>query len=91
MPDWAAPQGPERSMPGGSSGANLFPADSKLSCHYATLDLPETASKDEIRRRYRQLALQYHPDKYSGDPEVAKRLFQGVRAAYEALQGALGL
>lgn len=45
-----------------------------------TLGLPESANKDEIRQRYRQLVQQHHPDK-GGDPAV----FQQVQAAYEQL------
>lgn len=45
-----------------------------------TLGLPDTASKDDIRQRYRQLVQQHHPDK-GGDPAV----FQEVQAAYERL------
>ncbi|MCH8532663.1 MAG: DnaJ domain-containing protein [Saccharospirillum sp.] len=45
-----------------------------------TLGLPETANKDEVRQRYRQLVQQHHPDK-GGDPAV----FQEVQAAYESL------
>jgi hypothetical protein len=47
--------------------------------------LPRDASLEEIRKRYRQLALAYHPDRRGGnDPRQAKR-FALVRAAYEAI------
>lgn len=45
-----------------------------------TLGLPDTANKDDIRQRYRQLVQQHHPDK-GGDPAV----FQAVQTAYESL------
>ena len=31
--------------------------------HYETLGISTTASKDEIKKAFRQLSLQYHPDK----------------------------
>ena len=37
------------------------------------LDLPSDASFDEIRHRYRQLAMRYHPDT-GGDPETFMRI-----------------
>lgn len=48
--------------------------------HYATLGVPRTASPDEIKRAFRKLASQHHPDK-GGD--TAK--FQQIQAAYETL------
>ena len=48
--------------------------------HYATLGVPKTASADEIKRAYRKLASQHHPDK-GGD----KNKFQEVEQAYRIL------
>lgn len=48
--------------------------------HYATLGVPKTASADEIKRAFRKLASQHHPDK-GGD--TAK--FQAIQSAYETL------
>ena len=48
--------------------------------HYATLGVPKTASADEIKRAYRKLASQHHPDK-GGD--VKK--FQEIEQAYRIL------
>ena len=36
--------------------------------HYATLGVARTATADEIKRAFRKLASQHHPDK-GGDPE----------------------
>ena len=48
--------------------------------HYATLGVTKTASADEIKRAYRKLASQHHPDK-GGD--VKK--FQEIEQAYRVL------
>lgn len=54
-----------------------------LSKYYKLFGLPETATQAEIKRRYRQLAMRYHPDKYGGD----KRKFIEIKEAYEYLSG----
>jgi DnaJ-class molecular chaperone len=48
--------------------------------HYATLGVGEQATSDEIKRAYRKLASQHHPDK-GGD--TAK--FQEIQTAYDTL------
>lgn len=51
--------------------------------YYATLGVSRTASADEIKRAFRKLASQHHPDK-GGD--TAK--FQAIQAAYDTLGNA---
>jgi len=48
--------------------------------HYETLGIAESASPDEIKKAYRQLANQHHPDK-GGDTNR----FQQIQSAYEIL------
>lgn len=48
--------------------------------HYATLGVAKNASQDEIKKAFRKLASQHHPDK-GGD--TAK--FQEIQAAYDVL------
>lgn len=48
--------------------------------HYATLGVPRTATADEIKKTYRKLASQHHPDK-GGDT----RKFQEIQVAYAVL------
>ncbi len=51
--------------------------------YYEILGLSKTASEDEIKRAYRKLALQYHPDRNKGKESEAK--FKEVTKAYEVL------
>merc|ERR1719265_1619681 len=48
---------------------------------YGTLRLPRHATNAEVRRAYRQAALDVHPDKSFG----SSRQFQRVRIAFEVL------
>ncbi len=48
--------------------------------HYATLGVAKTATQDEIKRAFRRLASQHHPDK-GGDTKK----FQEIQAAYDTL------
>jgi hypothetical protein len=50
------------------------------------LNLPITATNEEIRERYRQLSLVFHPDKQHGKPtqETALKQFLQVQKAYES-------
>jgi len=50
------------------------------------LGLDESASVDDIRRAFRALALQYHPDVRGDDPDAAKQ-FHLIREAYDMLRG----
>ena len=49
---------------------------------YRFFDLPNGASPAQIRDRYRELALGFHPDRIDGDTE----LMQAINAAYRRLQ-----
>jgi curved DNA-binding protein len=51
-----------------------------MSDHYATLGVARTATPDEIKRAFRRLASQHHPDK-GGDTKK----FQEIQAAYDTL------
>ena len=52
--------------------------------HYATLGVGPTATQAEIKRAYRQLARQYHPDAPES-PKSTSLLFRLVQEAYEVL------
>jgi len=52
--------------------------------YYAVLGVPRTASSAEIKRAYRSLARQCHPDRNPGDAE-AERRFKDANEAHEVL------
>jgi DnaJ-class molecular chaperone len=52
--------------------------------HYQTLGVPRTASAEDIRKAYRELARKYHPDLHPDD-ESAKTKFKQVQSAFDVL------
>ncbi|MBQ8383183.1 MAG: molecular chaperone DnaJ [Clostridia bacterium] len=52
--------------------------------YYEVLGLSKGASDDEIKKAYRKMAKQYHPDLHPGDAE-AEKCFKEVNEAYEVL------
>ena len=55
-----------------------------MSDYYATLGVDRNASADEIKKAYRTLSKELHPDKNKGDA-AAEQKFKEVNEAYEAL------
>jgi curved DNA-binding protein len=52
--------------------------------YYAILGVPRTASADELKKAYRQLARKYHPD-VATDKKAAEDRFKEINEAYEVL------
>ena len=52
--------------------------------YYEVLGVQKGASKDEIKKAYRKLAIQYHPDKNAGN-KAAEEKFKEATEAYEVL------
>ncbi|MEM7454590.1 MAG: DnaJ C-terminal domain-containing protein [Planctomycetota bacterium] len=57
--------------------------------YYRTLDVPRSASGDEIQKAYRRLARKYHPDLYADKSDAEKdratKKFQQIQQAYDVL------
>ena len=53
--------------------------------YYEILGVARDASKDDIKKAYRKLAMKYHPDQNKGDPE-AEAKFKEVNSAYDILK-----
>ena len=52
--------------------------------YYEVLEVPKTATTEEIKKAYRKKAIQYHPDKNPGD-KAAEEKFKEAAEAYEVL------
>ena len=51
--------------------------------YYEVLGVPRNATAEEIKRAFRKLAFQYHPDR-SKDPEAEDK-FKEINEAYQVL------
>jgi molecular chaperone DnaJ len=51
---------------------------------YDALGVSKTASQDEIKKAYRKLVREYHPDRNPGDKEAEER-FKEIQGAYDVL------
>ena len=52
--------------------------------YYELLGVGRSASDEEIKKAYRKLALQYHPDRNPGDKQAEEK-FKEVSEAYSVL------
>ena len=53
--------------------------------YYEVIGVPRTATADEIRKAYRRLAMQYHPDRNPDNKQEAETRFKELSEAYEIL------
>jgi molecular chaperone DnaJ len=52
--------------------------------YYEVLGVPKNASKEDLKKAYRKLAMQYHPDRNPDDKESEEK-FKEAAEAYEIL------
>lgn len=55
---------------------------------YEVLNVPSTATDEEVKKAYRELARKYHPDNYHDNPlaDLAQEKMKEINAAYDAVQ-----
>lgn len=52
---------------------------------YTTLGVAKNANEDELKKAYRKLAMQFHPDKNPGNADAEKK-FKSINEAYDVLK-----
>ena len=55
---------------------------------YVTLGVARTASDEEVKKAYRELARKYHPDNYANNPlaDLAQEKMKEINEAYDAIE-----
>ena len=55
---------------------------------YQILNIPPTATDEEVKRAYRELARKYHPDNYHDNPlaDLAQEKMKAINEAYDQIQ-----
>jgi len=53
--------------------------------YYQILGVPRSATKEQIKKAYRKLAMQYHPDRNPGKEKSANEKFKEINEAFSVL------
>ncbi|CAE8611440.1 unnamed protein product [Polarella glacialis] len=89
----AAEKKSSNEVPGGTAaskgGASAGGIGSEPPNHYQVLVLPMKVDDTEIKKSYRKLVLQWHPDKQPGNREEADVKIRLINSAYECLSNPL--
>lgn len=54
--------------------------------YYKILGVPRDATDEDVKKAYRKMALQHHPDKNKDEVEDAEEKFKEIAEAYDVLQ-----
>lgn len=85
MPSSSAPPDPAPPQPEGTKAPAEPPIFSPSATFYELLQLPATASPQQLRQSFRRLSKCYHPDTTTLPVELAARAFQRLQRAYSVL------
>ena len=55
---------------------------------YKIFDLAITATVEQVKKKYRELVLKWHPDRYKGDKTTAEKMMMKINQAYETIMAA---
>ena len=55
---------------------------------YKIFDLAVSATVEQVKKKYRELVLKWHPDRYKGDKTVAEKMMMKFNQAYETIMAA---
>src|SRR5205823_13048364 len=82
------PEGlPARSARVASGAGGRVRGGGRVKSPYDTLGVAKNASADEIKKAYRKLAREHHPDRNPEDAEAEER-FKDIQSAYDLLSNA---
>lgn len=62
-----------------------MPGQHVMRCHYEVMEVDRNATDDELKKKYRKLALKWHPDKNADNIDEATLRFKEITAAYTCL------
>lgn len=79
------------------AAAAMFQPRNNLETSYSVLGVDRTASNDEVKQAYRQLAREYHPDRLASKgmsedfKNFAEQKMKNINAAYDEVKKARGM